>query len=349
MAKVMTPKERETALLNGEKPDRMPIWQINGIVGAKYYGHDWKDVRLNTKLAAKITLDFAKISGTDTMAHMALEPNIMFMDLPGVEVKLPDDNYSNVMSHYYNEPEDIDKKPLYDPRNKKEAKYLYEGILDRTKLISEMAKDRIIQQFSWSVMTTAGFLRNVEQLLMDVLLEEELAHKVMAKSAELVDGVIRVGLENGCGAAYLPDPTSSGSLISGDTLRDFVGAHLTRMIGSYKKEFDAPTYIHVCGETAPVAAEVAKLGGAVYSFDYMTDIKEIRSLMGDKMILAAHLNPMDVVWQGNPKLVIETSKKCIDESEGLPFILATGCETPRDTPLANLQAMVTAVEKYATY
>ena len=67
------------------------------------------------------------------------------------------------------------------------------------------------------------------------------------------------------------------------------------------------------------------------------------------MMIAGNLNPMDVVWQGTPELVIETAKKCIQDADGCRFYLATGCETPRDTPLANLQAMKTAVETYGRY
>ena len=347
--KKMTPKERELTILNGEKPDRMPIWQINGIVAAKILGQQWKDVRFDAKLATDLTMKFARMCGTDTLAHTCLEPNIMLMDLPGVEVKLPDDNYSNVMSHYYNEPEDIESKPLYDPRNKKEAKYLWQGILDKTKMLAEKENDYLTQQFSWSVMTTAGFLRNVESLMMDIMLEPDLAHKATAKAAWLVNEIITIGLENGVDAAYLPDPTSSGSLVDGATLEEYCAPHLKKMIASYKKDFDAPSYIHVCGESAPVAEAVSKLGAAVFSFDYMTDIREIRGLMGDKIILAGHLDPMNVTWMGTPELVLEKSKKCIEESDGLPFILSTGCETPRDTPLANLTPMLTAVEKYGRY
>lgn len=345
----MTPKERETIMLDGGTPDRMPIWQINGIVASHSLGYQWKDVRGDAKLSVDLMRKFARMCGTDTLGHMCVEPNAPFMDLPGVQVKFVDDNYSNVMSHYFSEPEDIDKKELYDPSNKKEAKNLWKYLLDKTTLMAKEEDEYLVQTVSWSVMTTAGFLRNVEALLMDVMLEPELAHKVVDKSAVFVDDIIRAGLEGGCDIAYIPDPTGSGSLVSGDTYEEYCSPHLKKMIQGFKDDYGAPSYIHVCGESLPVAEPISNLGAALFSFDYMTDIVEMKKIMGNKVILAGNLDPMNIVWMGTPDDVMTASKKCIEMSEGCKFYLATGCETPRDTPLANLQAMLKAVETYGRY
>ena len=45
---------------------------------------------------------------------------------------------------------------------------------------------------------------------------------------------------------------------------------------------------------------------------------------------------------------MDASKKFIDAA-GKRAVLATGCESPRDTPLENLQAMKAAAEKYGKY
>jgi len=346
--KKMTSKERELAILAGERPDRVPLYQLNAIVGAQVLGYEWKDVRFDGKLSAKLIKDFARMTGSD-IVHTWIETNSMFIDFPGMDVKLSDNNYSNVMTHYFNEPEDVDKKPMHDPANKKESKWLWKGILSKTQNLVGKDNEYMVEQWSWSVMSAAGFLRNVESLMMDILLEPDVAHKVMRKSAEFVDGVIRTGIGLGADVAFLPDPTSSGSLIDGDTLRKFVAPHLKKMIGNYQKEFGVPTYIHVCGETEPVAEAISELGAKLFSFDYMVNVRDLRKLMGEKIVLAGNLDPMNVVWMGTPDVVMEASRKIIEESDGKPFVLATGCETPRDAPLINLQAMTAAADKYGRY
>ena len=350
MAKITTPKERELALINGEDLDMMPIWQINGIVASQNLGYHWKDVRFDAKKCCQIIQDFAKQSGTDVLGHTCIEPNVIVADLPGVEIKFTDDNYANVMSHYYVEAEDIESKPLYDPANEKECPMLWKALLNKTVMMGKDKKrDFLAQQVSWSVMTTAGFLRGPESLLMDLALEPDLAAKALGKSTGLVDAAVRVGLDAGCEVAYLADPTASGSLINGATYADYIAPGTKKIIAGFKKDYKVPTYIHVCGETAPVAKEICSTGNALFSIDFMNNLTEIRGLIGDKVILAGNLNPMDVIWKGTPEKVMAESKRIIEEVKGTRFVLATGCETPRDTPTENLAAMKTAVKKYAVY
>ena len=340
----ITPKDRELAMLDGEILDRMPIWQVCGIVAAKSLGYEWKDVRFDVEACTDISRRFAKQAGTDILGMTCVEMNAFMMDL-GAEVKLPDDNYGNVVTHFYNDPEDLDRKELYDPSNQKEAPWLWKGNIGKSKLMAELENDYLVQQNSWGLMTTAGFLRNVETLLMDMVLEPELAHKVISKTKGLVDGIIRTGLENGCDTATLADPTSSGSLISADVFETFLSKDLKGMIRGFKDDYGAPTYIHVCGDTIPVAKPISEAGAAFFSFDFMNNPAEIRKLVGNKIILAGNLDPMDVVWKGTPEKVMAASKNFIDNIGG-NAALATGCETPRDAPIENLQAMVKAVEKY---
>ena len=348
MVKISTPKERELALLNGEKLDRMPVWQINGIVAAKLSGIEWKDIRFDAKLSTKVIREFSRKSGTDILGQGIVEPNAPYMDLPGVEVKLADDNYANVISHYFNEPEDIDKKELPDPSDKKAMPYFWKGLVGKTTELAKVEKDFVVQHVSWGVFSSAAFLRNAETMLMDIATEPELATKVIKRAAGFVDEMMCAGLSEGCGGAYIADPVASGSLINEATFREYNSPYLSKLIKDFKKKFDVATYLHVCGETLPVAKPISESGAALFSFDFMNDPAEIRKITGDKIILAGNLNPMDIVWKGTPQKIMDASKKFIDAA-GARAVLATGCESPRDTPLENLQAMKAAAEKYASY
>ena len=104
----MTNAERLDAIVKGELPDRVPVHDVACITVAKAMGCVWKDVRYDAKVCAKLTDDFNKLTGSD-FEFAPLETPSMFMDLPGVEVSQPDDNYGNVMSQYWKEGEDIDK------------------------------------------------------------------------------------------------------------------------------------------------------------------------------------------------------------------------------------------------
>ena len=345
---VMKPKEREMAILNGEKVDRVPVWDINGINAAHVYGIQWKDIRTDSKQCVELMRKWGRECGTDVLSGPCMETNAPFFDL-GLKYKMVDDNYSNMMSNYYNDPEDIDTKTFYDPSNPKECPLLWEYMFGSIKLMGETEKDHLNHAFSWGIMTTAGAFRGVEQLLTDFMLEPELAQKVMNKVTEFVDGVIRAALDFGCDCTFIADPSASGTLISEEMFEEFCEPYLKKTFAGWKKDFQCNNYLHICGDTLPVIEGIKSVQPDVFSFDYMNDISEMRKAIGNKFVMAGNLNPMEVVWLGNPASIEQAAKAAIEKAEGDRFILATGCEVPRDTPMENLRAIAAAADKYGQY
>ena len=85
----------------------------------------------------------------------------------------------------------------------------------------------------------------------------------------------------------------------------------------------------------------------ILSADHAIDLAEARKIVGTKIALMGNVHPIDVLWNGNPELVKQESLKCIEAAgkEG-KFILSGGCEVPRDTPIANIKAMMDAGKAY---
>ncbi|MGA2324114.1 MAG: uroporphyrinogen decarboxylase family protein [Sedimentisphaerales bacterium] len=117
-----------------------------------------------------------------------------------------------------------------------------------------------------------------------------------------------------------------------------------------------PTHIHSCGPekalikimaeetmlTVIDPLEIPPMGDCV-----LTDMKK---LYGNKLVLKGNLHTTDVMLFGSPDDVIAASKKAIDDAaEGGRFILSTGDQCGRDTPDANLLAMVDTARTYGKY
>jgi uroporphyrinogen decarboxylase len=341
----MTNRERLDAIVNGELPDRVLVHDVACITVAKAMGYEWKDARYDAKLSAKLTNEFNKLTGSD-FEFAPLETPAMFMDL-GVEVSQPDDNYGNVLSIYFSEPEDIDTKELYDPYNPNESKMMRKGIVDK---IMEYRKvndtGALTSGWSWGIITTAGFLRGVETLLMDTMLEPELAHKAIKKASALVDGIMRVGSEGG-DYIWVPDPTASGTVINIDTFKEFDLPYTKEVVSGWKKDLGLPVIYHVCGDTIPIMDAIPETGVDVLSADHAIDLAEARAILGDRLCLMGNVHPIDILWNGTPESVRDASMECIAKAgtEGR-FILSGGCEVPRDTPISNIKVMADTAKAY---
>lgn len=341
----MSSKERLEAIVKGELPDRVPVHDVACITIAKAMGYEWKDVRYDAKLSAKLADDFNKQTGSD-FCFSPLETPAMFMDL-GVEVSQPDDNYGNVLSAYWKEPEDVDKKELYDPLDPKQSVMMRKGIVDKIDAYRKIkSTGALVSGWSWGVITTAGFLRGVETLLMDVALEPELAHKAISKAMVLSDGVTRAGSTD-TDYFWIPDPTASGTVIDLGTFKEFDLPYTKRMVDKWKADYKVPVIYHVCGDTIPIMEAIPDTDIDILSADHAIDLARAREIVGDRICLMGNVHPIDLLWNGTPEAIRESAMVCIDKAgKDGRFILAGGCEVPRDTPIANIKAMADAAKSY---
>ncbi len=343
--KDLTNAERLEAVVKGEQIDRCPVHDLACITISKVMGYQWKDVRFEPEKCAKITNEYNKLSGSDFCFGM-LETPAMFMDL-GMEVSSPDDNYGNVLAPYFKTPEDVDKLPMYDPMNPKESKWARKGIIDK---VIEYRKvndtGALTSGWSWGVITTAGFLLGVENLMMYTMTEPDIVLKATEKAKFLVDGVMRAGQEGG-EVIWLPDPTASGSLMDINTFRDFVVCPTSDVVNGWKRDFHVPVIYHVCGDTLPIMPAIPSTGIDILSADHAISLKSAREVVGSTICLMGNVDPITVMWNGTPERIREESLRCIDEAgaDGR-FILSAGCEVPKDTPIQNIQALVMAAKSY---
>jgi uroporphyrinogen decarboxylase len=121
-------------------------------------------------------------------------------------------------------------------------------------------------------------------------------------------------------------------------------------------EAGIPTHIHSCGpesELVKLMAEETKLTVIdPLEIPPMGDcnLAELKRLYGDKIILKGNLHTTQVMLSPNPQVVIDASKKAIDDgAAGGRFILSTGDQCGRDTPEENLFAMVETARTYGRY
>jgi uroporphyrinogen decarboxylase len=117
-----------------------------------------------------------------------------------------------------------------------------------------------------------------------------------------------------------------------------------------------PTHVHSCGpETALVqlAAEETKLTVIdPLEVPPMGDchLAELKRRFGDKVVLKGNLHTTEVMLRGNVDDVVAAARQAIDDAAaGGGFILSTGDQCGRDTPDANLHAMVETARTYGKY
>ena len=132
-----------------------------------------------------------------------------------------------------------------------------------------------------------------------------------------------------------------------NTFRDFVVAPTSEIVNGWKRDYHVPVIYHVCGDTLPIMPAIPCTGIDILSADHAINLAEAREIVGKTICLMGNVDPINTMWNGNPEKIREESYKCIDAAgaDGR-FILAAGCEVPKETPLQNIQAIVMAAKSY---
>ncbi|HPP13142.1 MAG TPA: uroporphyrinogen decarboxylase family protein [bacterium] len=117
-----------------------------------------------------------------------------------------------------------------------------------------------------------------------------------------------------------------------------------------------PTQVHCCGpekELVRMCAEETDLSSInPLEPPPMGDcnLKEIKNLYGGKLSLMGNLHTSEVMLFGSVEKVRQAARQAIDEAAaGGGFILSTGDQCGRDTPEANIFAMVEVARTYGRY
>jgi len=122
------------------------------------------------------------------------------------------------------------------------------------------------------------------------------------------------------------------------------------------KEAGVPTQIHCCGpeySLVKISAEESDLDN-INPLEVPPmgdcDLARLKKGFGKKLSLMGNLHTTNVMLKGTPQDVIDASKKAIDDAAaGGGFILSTGDQCGRDTPDANIHAMIETARTYGKY
>jgi MtaA/CmuA family methyltransferase len=97
--------------------------------------------------------------------------------------------------------------------------------------------------------------------------------------------------------------------------------------------------LHICGRARKLLPWLGRLGVDILDLDWMVPLSEAREHVGPDVALLGNIDPVRVLRQGTPATVTDEIAGCHRASGGR-YIVGAGCEVVRDSPEANVRAMV---------
>ncbi len=181
----------------------------------------------------------------------------------------------------------------------------------------------------------AADLRGINRLMLDFYDDpafvRDLFEFVVAMELRFAKAQVEAGVD------YLGVGDSASSLVGPKIHEAFVLPYQKKLIDGLHA-LGTRVRLHICGNTNRILAGLGTLGCEMVDLDWMVPVGKGRAAMGPRQVLSGNIDPVKVLCDGTPEEVRAGIARCYAEA-GPAYIVAAGCEVPRATPVANVQAL----------
>jgi [methyl-Co(III) methanol-specific corrinoid protein]:coenzyme M methyltransferase len=330
----MNAKERVMAVINHQKPDRMPCFGANSTVTYEQMekvnafwpeGHVEGEVMAKQALAGYSVLGFdaVRVPFCQTFEAVALgcirkAGKVRELEgVPGIEhpppYKLDDDPVF---------PDDFLSRG-YIPELIKAVEILKKEVGDEVPIVAG-----IIGPF-----TIAGSLLDSVPLLKATFKSPQKIHPFLDVGEKAGTALAKALVDAGADIISCEDMTASPELIAPKTYKELE-------LEYQRKQFDAipvPTILHICGNVDAIVEWMGQTGANILSLEPKASAKLAREKCGSDIILMGGMDTATTLYMKDADTVKQGCEETIDD--GIQ-ILAPGCAVAPGTPMENLLAMV---------
>ena len=329
----MTGKERILNLLAGKSVDRIPNMPITMMFAADTLGVSYREY----------VSDYRKlVEGQILTAETYHADHVSVISDPAREAS----GYGATIIFFDDQPPAIDETNalLADKSMLAKLKPLdlfREGsrTLDRIKAV-ELFAERVSQTYlieGWveGPCAESSDIRGINHLMTDFMDDPDFVTGMFDFVTENAIQFAKAQIEAGADVIGVGD--AAASLVGPRLYEQFVLPYEQKLIAAIHS-FGGKVRLHICGNTNRITALMAKTGADFIDLDSMVDMTKARAAMGPDQVISGNIDPVKVVRQGTPELVVEKLAEC-HAAAGNNYIITAGCEIPRGTPPENLLAM----------
>ncbi len=341
----MSPMERQYAVTNGLKYDRVRTTLFLDDIRAKFIGKDVINLyRSVSDMVEAETLIFNRynqdgislgFNSVGIAEAMGAEPIYQKKGPPLID-KVVIEDYRM-----------LDSMDTVDPMKDGYLPVQLEAV-GTMKNISEGIVD--LGSSVGGTLTIAAFLRGTENLMRDFRKNPEEVRKlldiVLQSQKACVDCLADLGVSIG-----MADPVSSGSLLSEKLFTEFALPYIKDLTDYiYFKTGQKPGF-HMCGKTEKFWKYFNDLNISAFSLDNRSSIREAMEVMGKDMTILGNVPPVEVMMNGNREDINKAVKHCTEEGSLNPrgYILGFGCDLPYETSEENINSYMDAAAYNGSY
>jgi len=342
----MTNRERAEIALQRKIPDRVPIFEL--LIDPSVRKGICKDCSY-TEFAEKYNFDIVLTSTPSDNYRMEVvdEKARIYRDEWGVMRQFSDQTVSFPIKGPIQSESDLDTYTPPDPLDP----YRFKGLI---VLLEAFKGEKLVGMHVHDAFSYPSYLRGMDNLLMDIIENPELVHKLVRLSVDHSKALITKAHNLGAELFVFGDDYAgtTGPMMSPKHFREFFLPGMKEVVG-HAKGLGAYAIKHTDGDISSILDMIISTGtDGIHPLDPEAgmDIREIKKRYADRLCVIGNIDTGKLLTESTPEAVEEEVRQMIvDLAPGGGYIIASANTIHSHVKPENYQAMLEAVMKYGWY
>jgi uroporphyrinogen decarboxylase len=198
--------------------------------------------------------------------------------------------------------------------------------------------------------SAVGLTFSIQESMMLMYTDPEFLYTAMDYWKEFYKRYIKAQQDAGADAIWLGDCNAFSSMVSVPQYIEHILPVTKELVDYCEKELNIMIWMHNSETKLEHVLSHLPLGVSFESIGPGGDIRQIREATRGRQPISANLDPIKVLWQGNPESIAADVKRIMDIcKEGGGFIFNSGEMNPREIPEENMLAFMETSRKLAEY
>lgn len=332
----MNGRQRIKSVLAGEMPDRRPVMLHAFMMAVKEAGCTMKAYRTDPEIAARCHIDFTEKYDLDGVLFDV--DTALLAGAAGVAVDFPDNEPARTHLPLLNSLDELESLPNIDISQDERIRHSLEAVRILKKYFGE--EKYIRGNCDQAPFSLACAIRSPENFMMDLVLDEERALKLIGYASSFTVQYIKLMAETGADMVSTGDSPAGPSMISPAMYEKFALPYEKKVLET-AQACGVPYLLHICGNTELILTRIGSLGLDAVELDFKTPPSLCFDVFHEKTALFGTIDPSGVLALGTPEKVREECSRLLKVYEGCSrLVLGAGCALPPTTPESNIKALV---------
>jgi MtaA/CmuA family methyltransferase len=328
----MNSRERIFALIDGKPVDRVPLMPITMMFASDQVGARYLEYVTDYRVLVEAQLRTAERFGIDFVSCIS-DPARECADL-GAKIRFFDDQPPGFVESdaLLGDKSALGKLNVPDPLG---GGRMHDRVKAAALLKEKAGAELIVEGWIEGPCCMAANLRGINTLMLDFYDHPAFVDDLLAFATEVAIAFARAQRDAGVDLMGVGD--APASLIGRPLFENVVGPWHAKLVAALR-DMGLKTRSHICGNTSKICEARGRLGYDIVDIDSQVAPELARQKMGPDTVILGNVPTVAVMEKGTPEDVRRSAAAC-HLALGKRFILSAGCEVPRSTPVANMDAL----------